>query len=148
MKCMMGLAFIAMGVSMSTGTGAQQSTTISASGLEAWLAGYESAWEERDADAAAALFSDDALYYEDPYSDPFEGPAGIRQYWANVTADQRNVDFESSIVGIVGSTGVARWSARFTLASNGADVELNGIFLLDFDTDGKCRQLREWWHAR
>lgn len=129
-------------------TNARQAAAVSTEDLEAWLARYKAAWEGRDADAAAALFSEDARYYETPYSEPFEGPKGVHEYWSRVTADQRDVDFESAAIGVVDGTGIARWSVQFKLASNGASVELNGVFLLGFGADGKCRELREWWHAR
>ncbi|HEX7081354.1 MAG TPA: nuclear transport factor 2 family protein [Gammaproteobacteria bacterium] len=116
--------------------------------LERWLARYGEAWETRDADAAARLFARDALYFETPFADPFRGPEGVRSYWSSVTKDQREIRFESKVVGVLGRTGVARWSAKFKLASTGAAAELNGIFLLEFDDAGRCTSLREWWHAR
>lgn len=116
--------------------------------LRNWLHSYGSAWEARSAEAAGRLFSEGALYYETPYAEPFRGREGIESYWSRVTADQRDVQFESQALGFAGTTGVAKWSARFELASNGAAVELNGVFLLRFDDDGLCRELREWWHAR
>lgn len=116
--------------------------------LESWLRAYGEAWEARSAEAAARLFSEDALYFETPYAEPFRGRDGIGSYWSKVTADQRDVDFAADALGFAGTTGVARWSARFTLASNGAAVELNGVFLLEFAEDGLCSRLREWWHAR
>jgi hypothetical protein len=61
--------------------------------LTNWLKTYGQAWETRNPDAAAALFTEDAAYYETPFGSP-----------------------------------------------------LDGIFLLDFDETGLCRELREWWH--
>ena len=116
--------------------------------LRNWLAAYGAAWEARDAEAASQLFSEDALYFETPYAEPFSGRDGIKGYWAKVTDDQREVVFDSEALGFTGTTGVARWSARFKLASNGAAVELNGVFLLEFDEAPSCSRLREWWHAR
>jgi ketosteroid isomerase-like protein len=116
--------------------------------LTSWLASYGQAWESRDAQVAYRLFSDDALYYTTPYAEPHRGQDGIRDYWASVTADQREIRFESETVGVVGRTGIAKWGAKFKLASSGASVELNGVFLLEFDDAGRCTTLREWWHAR
>jgi hypothetical protein len=121
---------------------------LTPSALESWLARYEQAWEQRDPAQAAALFTADAPYHETPFDPPKAGRAGIRDYWATVTADQRNVDFESEIVAVNGQTGVARWSARLTSAASGARVELNGVFVLRFDGNGLCSELREWWHVR
>lgn len=116
--------------------------------LRSWLNAYGSAWEARSAERAAQLFSEEALYFETPYAEPFRGRAGIESYWSRVTEDQRDVHFESEALGFVGTSGVAKWSARFKLAANGATVELNGVFLLAFDGDGLCTELREWWHAQ
>ncbi|HUQ52385.1 MAG TPA: nuclear transport factor 2 family protein [Gammaproteobacteria bacterium] len=125
---------------------AQQPLTTAS--LAAWLGRYEQAWEQRDPAQAAALFTDNAPYHEMPFDAPKAGRAGIRDYWATVTADQRNIDFKSEVVAVNGQTGVARWSASLTSASSGARVELDGVFILQFDRNGLCSELREWWHVR
>jgi len=121
---------------------------LTAAALEAWLARYEEAWEQRDPARAAALFTENAPYHEMPFEAPKAGRRGIREYWATVTADQRDVDFTSSVVAVNGHTGVARWSAKLKSASSGVNVELNGVFVLTFDDSGLCSELREWWHVR
>jgi ketosteroid isomerase-like protein len=138
--CLMLVLLIAGGF-----VSAQELTTAS---LEAWLARYEQAWEQRDPAQAAALFTENAPYHEMPFDAPKAGRAGIRDYWAMVTADQRNVDFKSQVVAVNGQTGVARWSASLTSAASGARVELDGVFVLRFDRSGLCSELREWWHVR
>jgi ketosteroid isomerase-like protein len=129
-------------------TPSAEESPLSIEQLRSWLADYGSAWEARDAAAAAALFTADASYFETPYSPPFRGQEGVRGYWAKVTADQRKVKFRSEAIGIAGGTGVAKWNAVFELASTGNRVELDGVFLLEFDDQGRCTTLREWWHAR
>ena len=124
---------------------AQQLTTAA---VEKWLAGYERAWESRDAARAAELFTPNAAYHEMPFDAPKAGQAGIREYWSSVTADQRDIDFKSQVIAVNGQTGVAHWSATFTTASTGARVELDGMFVLTFDAGGRCSELREWWHLR
>lgn len=116
--------------------------------LEAWLARYKEAWEQRDPARAAALFTENAPYHEMPFEAPKAGRRGIREYWATVTADQRDIDFASSVVAVSGQTGVARWSAKLKSASSGVNVELNGVFVLTFADSGLCSELREWWHVR
>ncbi len=116
--------------------------------LEAWLGRYKRAWEERDPAQAAALFTDDAPYHEMPFDAPKPGRRGISDYWATVTADQRNVEFKSQVIAVNGQTGVAHWSASLTSAASGARVELDGVFVLQFDAGGLCSELREWWHVR
>lgn len=120
---------------------------LNQSEVTAWLDGYKAAWEERDADQAAALFTEDATYRVNPHNEPNKGRTGIHEYWANVTSDQRDVTFDYEVLTTYGQTAVAHWSARFTSASSGATVKLDGVFLLDFDENGLCSRLREWWHV-
>ena len=125
-----------------------EAKALTSEALEAWLERYGAAWEARDASAAGRLFAAEARYHEAPFDEPKMDRAGIEDYWRGVTADQREVQFESRVIAVRGDTGVAHWSAKFRLASTGATVELDGIFVLEFDANGECRTLREWWHAR
>jgi uncharacterized protein (TIGR02246 family) len=130
-------------------------TTISASAepldaraLTDWLGRYEQAWESRDPQAAGRIFTQDALYYETPYAEPFRGREGIAEYWARVTADQRDIDFESDVIAVNEDVGVAHWTARFVSASTGERVELDGVFVLRFEEERLVSELREWWMPR
>jgi len=122
--------------------------TLTKAALEAWLDQYEAAWESRDAAAAGRLFSTDARYYETPFDEPRKGRAGIEEYWRTVTANQRDVQFESEPIAVTGNTGVAHWSVKLRLQSTGETLEMDGIFVLEFDDAGLCSTLREWWHLR
>ena len=122
---------------------------LSSAKLESWLSGYRDAWEKRDAERAAQLFTEDARYQEMPFDAPKGGRVGIREYWSQVTADQRDVEFRSQTIAVNGNTGVAHWSAKFKQASTGMTVELDGVFVLEFDPkSGLCSTLREWGHVR
>jgi hypothetical protein len=116
--------------------------------VEQWLDGYGAAWESRDPAAAARLFTTDALYYETPWSEPFAGSGGIADYWMSVTADQRNVEFDYELIALNADTAVAHWTASFELASSGATLALDGVFVLTFESAQQVSELREWWVLR
>ena len=114
--------------------------------LQNWLNAYGRAWETRDPDAAAALFSEDAVYWQTPFGPPAQGQEGVRTYWAGATSTQTDITFGHEILAVTENRGIARWSAQFMRATTGATVRLDGIFLLDFAGEWVCRSLREWWH--
>ena len=116
--------------------------------LDAWLKKYGAAWESRDAAAAGPLFTADASYHEMPFDPAKQGRAAIQDYWKTVTADQRDIKFESKIISVNGHTGVAHWKATFKLQSSGATISLDGVFVLEFADSGECKSLREWWHVK
>jgi len=141
---LLGFALVLAAASLAPAHASAQSLT--AATLKTWLTNYETAWEQRSPDQAAQLFTENATYREMPFQEPFKGRAGIRKYWADVTADQRMIDFKSDIIAVQGNVGVAHWSATLNTASTGAKVELDGVFVLTFDASGLCTSLREWWH--
>ena len=112
--------------------------------MSQWLEGYRQAWEQRDADAAALLFTEDVRYTKQPYGEPFRGRAEVRDYWAQVTSAQEDIKLRYGTPVIDGSRAAVEWWV--TMRNGGADVTLAGQFLLVFDEHGLCRELREYWH--
>lgn len=110
----------------------------------AWLEGYRRAWESRDPDAAAALFTANARYREQPYQEPFDGAAGVRAYWAEVTASQSDVQFRYGTPTVADGRATVEWWV--TMKNGGVDMTLAGVFLLKFDEAGLCSDLVEYWH--
>jgi hypothetical protein len=129
-------------------TAGAQAATPKSPALEGWLQKYGAAWVARDGAAAGRLFSAEAVYHENAFEPPMHGRAAIEAYWNKVTADQREVKFESQVVSVTGNTGVATWKASFKLQSSGATIALDGVFVLDFDDQGHCTRLREWWFVK
>lgn len=138
------MAVLIAGIMSSGNAGAE----VTLAELSAWLDAYGDAWESRDSDKAASLFAKDSSYRVTPYEEAHIGPSGVREYWNSVTASQRNVAFESQALSVNGDTGIAHWSAEFDVEPGGEHIELDGIFVLEFDQQGKCRSLREWWHLK
>ncbi|MBF8269926.1 MAG: hypothetical protein HW386_1635 [Gammaproteobacteria bacterium] len=121
---------------------------LTAAKLDAWLKGYEAAWETLDAGKAAALFSEDATYRDEAFAEPYQGREGIRKYWTDVTSDQKDVNFTYEVLAVTGNTGIAHWHAELTQPSSGSTLILDGIFVLDFAPDGLCKGLKEWWFIK
>jgi uncharacterized protein (TIGR02246 family) len=119
---------------------------VNESEFRLWLERYGQAWKNRDPEAAAALFSEDARYYEIPFQAPAQGRDGVRQYWTGATRSQADITFSYDIVSVSGSRGIARWRATFRRVPSEVRVRLDGIFLLEFNNEGLCCELREWWH--
>ena len=146
MKRLVGPLLFAAAVALLATT--VQAKPLDTAALEAWLQKYGAAWEARDPAAAGALFTADASYHEMPFDAPKQGRAAIEEYWRNVTTEHRDVKFESKVISVHGNTGVAHWHTRLRVASTGATLELDGVFVLEFDESGRCKSLREWWHLK
>ena len=112
----------------------------------AWLEAYRRAWEDEDADAAAALFDERATYRANIFEEPYLGRDGVREYWQTVTRTQEDVRVAMGCPFADGSRVAAEfWT---TMRNDGADITLPGCLLLEFGQDGLCLALREYWHVQ
>jgi hypothetical protein len=110
----------------------------------AWLGAYGRAWRERDADAAAALFTETAVYRSHPFRAPHVGQEGIRAYWRAATSTQDDVDLRFGAPVASGNRAAVEWWA--VMRERGDWVTLPGCLVLRFAADGRCEELRECWH--
>jgi hypothetical protein len=113
--------------------------------VQQWVDAYATAWAERDADAAAALFTADSSYRDHPLKEAHAGRAGVRAYWSEVTATQDLVDVRmgAPIVSEDGRRAAVEFWVR--MLSSGTQVAVMGILFLRFDDSGLCEDLREAW---
>ncbi len=114
------------------------------SGLEQWIEGYRRAWENRDAEDAAGLFTSDATYRSNIFEPPHEGQEGVRAYWEAVTEAQGDVQVRMGRPFVDGHRVAVEFWANMAVA--GDRVTLPGCLLLDFDDEWRCTRLREYWH--
>jgi hypothetical protein len=114
-------------------------------GIRSWLDAYGRAWEDGDADAAAALFGEDATYRSNIFEE-YRGRNGVHTYWTEVTRTQEDVRVRMGSPFVDGDRVAAEfWT---TMVNGGAEITLPGCLLLRFGTDGLCLALREYWHLQ
>jgi len=116
--------------------------------FKAWFEQLGRAWEMRDPQAAAALFTEDASYQEDPFEAPMHGRPAILEYWSDVPRSQESISFHSEILGVTGDRGFAHWSVSFVRIRSGNRVKLDGVCVISLNAENRCYALREWWHSR
>ena len=116
--------------------------------FKSWLDAYGQAWENRNPETAAALFTEDGSYQVMPFLEPMRGRKAIFEYWSEVARTQENIRFAYEILVANAELNIARWSASFVIVPQGLQTQLDGIFLISLDEEGRCRSLREWWHKQ
>jgi ketosteroid isomerase-like protein len=79
--------------------------------MTAWLTAFGDAWEQGDADAAAALFAPGATFQPSPFGELVRGRRGIAAHWAEVMSGQQAVRFQGEVLGVGTTYGIAQWRA-------------------------------------
>ena len=110
-----------------------------------WIAAYGRAWVGGDPEAAVALFTEDAVFRSSPFREPHTGSAGIVVDWTRATSTQYELELRFGEPLVEGNKAVVEWWA--VMRDEGAWVTLPGALLLRFAEDGRCEQLREYWHV-
>lgn len=117
--------------------------------VQAWLDGYVQAWKSYDREAIGALFSDDAVYIDAPYSEPVRGREAIVAAWLASPDAAGTYDAHYEPVVIEGDRAVTNGRSRyFEEDSTTLKAEFDNVFLLRFDAQGRCAEYREWYMKR
>lgn len=112
-----------------------------------FLAAYKEAWETRNPELAANLFTRDAHYWENPFGKEIVGRDAICTYWKKATDPQEDIHFSVHNIFHTRYTLIAEWACTYTHHPSGERRELAGVLLADF-YGGQVRNFREYWHRR
>jgi hypothetical protein len=115
---------------------------VDAASLGGWLGAYFAAWRSNDPADVAALFTEDAVYSVGPFAEAWHGRDAIVEHWTAGAAGEIEAAWE--VLALAGDTGVAHWNVRQPAPA----TELDGILVLRFADDGRCREHREWFVSR
>lgn len=124
---------------------AKAQIALHASVAKEFLEKYKKAWDTRDADLAASLFTRDARYKANPFEEPIIGREAIHDYWAEATGRQEDIHFTVTNSLHTGYVLIAEWTC--TYRATGKRRELAGMFFADF-YGPQVRAFREYWQSR
>jgi ketosteroid isomerase-like protein len=109
--------------------------------LREWVDGYVRAWNSNDPADIGALFTDDAVYFTEPYEAPWRGRDEIVAKWLEHRDEPGQTTFhwqplvETPELSILTGTTVYRDPPR----------SYSNLWVIRFDSEGRCREFTEWW---
>lgn len=111
-----------------------------------WLQDYVDAWKSYDAKAIGVLFSENATYRFNPYSEGVKGREAIVANWVENRDAPNTYSGEYKPIAVDGNTAVANGQSRYYEA-DGKTLrrEFDNIFVLRFDDDGRCTEFCDWY---
>lgn len=114
----------------------------------AWA--YVRAWETYDPDTIGDLFAEDATYSYHPFEEPVRGRLAIVASWLHNQDAPGTYGGRYEPVAIEGDLAVANGRSRYFKDASKAELvrEYDNLFLIQFDEQGRCRSIREWYMIR
>jgi ketosteroid isomerase-like protein len=126
--------------------GAATGAGIDREAVQRWLDAYIGAWETYDPDAIAALVTEDARWWYDPWAEPVAGREAIVASWLEDRDPPGSWGARYEPVAVEGDMAVATGYSRYLTEDRSAvDREYANVFVLRFVEDGRCREYREWY---
>jgi hypothetical protein len=117
--------------------------------VQRWLDAYVSAWKSYDPQMVGDLFSENATYAYNPFSEPVQGRAAIVASWLEEPDAAGTYDGHYEPIMLEGDRALTNGhSLYFEPDGTTLKAEWNNIFVLRFDADGRCSEFREWYMQR
>jgi uncharacterized protein (TIGR02246 family) len=113
--------------------------------VAAWLDGYSRAWKTYDPEQIGELFSEDAVYFDNPFDEPVRGREAIVASWLEERDEAGTYEGSYRPVLVAGDVAVARGYSRYLNTNGTVAEEFDNLFLLRFDANGRCVEYREWY---
>jgi ketosteroid isomerase-like protein len=114
--------------------------------LEEWVQAYLKAWASDDPADIAALFTEEARYFTEPYAKPWVGRGKIVAEWIARGDSGTEWSFEHKIVAECEDAGVVRGVTRYGPEAPGEmGKTYHNLWLVRLDPEGRAREFTEWW---
>ncbi|MEZ4455411.1 MAG: nuclear transport factor 2 family protein [Gemmatimonadales bacterium] len=108
---------------------------------------FINAWSRADVAALVGGFSENAVFYETPFSDPMIGTDAIRRYWADVPYHQSEIKATSGEVYLAGPWFATEFKVVFRRRRTGEWVEARGALFCE--TEGEqISEMRMYWQRK
>ncbi len=106
---------------------------------------FERGWSKGDPSGIAALFTEEAVFLETPYSEPLKGTAAIRRYWSDVPVNQAEIRVSTGEIYAAGPWFSTEFKVNFRRRRTGDWVEAKGALFCETDGE-KLTEMRMYWH--
>jgi ketosteroid isomerase-like protein len=116
---------------------------VTDSDVQRWLDAYVAAWSSYDAAEIAALFTNDAAYRYDAFSEPLVGADAIAADWLTNKDAPGSWEADYRPFAVEGTRAVAVGETRY----RGEGKRYANVYLLEFAADGRCSSFTEWYFA-
>lgn len=101
------------------------------------------AWRLKRPDLLSDILASNFTWYENPYDDPIVDETQLVEMWTKDLEPQTAIAVDVDVLSEDKNVCVAHYTASFVRNNN--LVELDGIFAVKNDEDGKLVEFHQWW---
>ena len=104
-----------------------------------WIDSYVRAWHSNDPDDIAALFTENAQYYTEPFRPAWSGRQEIVARWLDHKDEPGETTFDWQPIVVTDEVAIISGTTTYPAHT------FSNLWVIRLDTDGACRHFTEWW---
>jgi uncharacterized protein (TIGR02246 family) len=109
--------------------------------VHAWVESYVRAWNSNDPADIGALFSEDAAYYTEPYSQPWRGRDEIVRQWLDRKDEPGQTQFRWHPLAVTPEVAIVQGETVY----HSPPQTYSNLWVIRLDAEGRCTEFTEWW---
>ena len=113
-----------------------------------WTKEFMDSWKELDWERTLKTLDKDVKYYENPIDASCATWDDVVNLWNVVADNQKDIEYKYNIVAYNEDTCIVNWQMTRVMTKNNVKQEINGIFQVSVNEDGKCTSFKQWRFTR
>lgn len=115
---------------------------------EKWTKEFMESWKALDWKRTLKTLDENIKYYENPIDEPCRNFEEVTNLWNVVADNQKDICYEFQIVSYDENICIINWQMTRTMTKNNTKQEIDGIFQISLNKDGKCTFFKQWRFTR
>ena len=115
---------------------------------EKWTKEFMESWKELDWKRTLETLDKNVEYYENPIDKPCQNFEEVTNLWNIVADNQKDISYEFEIISYNENACIVNWQMTRTMIKIGAKQEIDGIFQVSINDEGKCTYFKQWRFTR
>ena len=107
--------------------------------VTAWIDNYRAAWASNEPAQIGALFTEDAVFFPEPYAAPCRGREQIVEWWLDHKDEPGSWTFEWHPLVVTEDLAIIEGETVYPT------IRYSNLWVLRLDASGRARQFTEWW---
>lgn len=115
---------------------------------EKWTKEFMESWKELDWKRTLETLDKNVEYYENPIDKPCQKFEEVTNLWNIVADNQKDISYEFEIISYNENTCIVNWQMARTMTKSETKQEIDGIFQVSINDEGKCTFFKQWRFTR
>ena len=115
---------------------------------ERWVKEFMESWKKLDWKRTLELLDKNVKYYENRIDMPCKNFEEVEKLWNIVPENQRDITYKFEIVAFNENTCIINWQMNRIMTKTNIKQEIDGIFQISVNNDGKCTYFKQWRYTK